>query len=268
MLGIKIRGQIVGSFLIVMSSSVFAEINIDQLNTQTQNPIANLFSIPLENNITFGVGTNRAPLYILNVQPIYPIKLTENWNIITRTVIPIKNQPNLGGKFTSRFGLGDTTFTPFLSPAKPGFIIWGFGPAFLLPTAGTYVLGFGKWGIGPSLVVLVQPGHWTAGLLTNQIWSLAGNNKRPLQSQTLIQPFAAYTFACGWSTSFVSETTYNWKAKANNNWLVPLDFIVSKITLLGKQPLSVGGGVRYFPVKPHQYGSWGVRFTVSFLFPE
>ena len=214
------------------------------------------------------MGPNKGTQYILNVQPVIPFELNSNWNLITRTVLPITNQPELAPGVGSAFGMGDTTFTPFLSPRSNSKFIWGIGPVFLFPTATNSVLGGEKWGIGPSGVGLIQEGPWTVGVLGNQIWSVAGNVDHPSISQALMQPFISYSFPHGWSVSFLSESTYNWKATNNNHWLVPLDFTFAKIAIVGKQALSLGAGVRYFPVKPQGQAVWGLRFTLSLLFPK
>jgi hypothetical protein len=162
---------------ILMTASLWAQEKRDEeteLAKKTQNPVADLISVSFQSNFNFGAGTNDATIYILNVQPVIPLKLTEDWNLITRTIMPIINQPSLFPGDESAFGLGDINPTLFLSPAKPGKLIWGVGPTFTLPTATDSRLGSGKWSMGPAAVALTMQGPWVVGALANQQWSFAG----------------------------------------------------------------------------------------------
>src|SRR5215510_7852044 len=174
-----------------------AEESATELAKKTQNPVADLISVPLQNNFNFSAGPNDATIYNLNVQPVIPLKLTEDWNLITRTIMPIINQPSLfeGGK--SAFGLGDLNPTFFLSPAKPAKLIWGVGPTFTLPTATDARLGSSQWSMGPAAVGLIMEGPWVAGALANQQWSFAGWGDQDF-SQLLIQPFVTYNLPDAW----------------------------------------------------------------------
>ena len=151
-----------------------SESGTERLAKETQNPIANLISVPFQNNFNFGIGPNDATQWVLNVQPVIPITLNKDWNLITRTIMPIINQPSPGPGIESAFGLGDINPTVFLSPKNSGKLIWGVGPTMTFPTATDSLLGNGKWSAGPALVVLMMPGHWVIGALANNQWSLAG----------------------------------------------------------------------------------------------
>lgn len=256
----------VGLFAIV--SIAFADTSVDELNKETQNPIANLTSLPFQNNWGFNVGPDKETDYLVNIQPVMPFQLSDHWNLITRTVLPVTNQPPLLPGTESVFGLSDTTFTAFLSPISNSDFTWGVGPAFLIPTGTDNALSERQWGTGPSLIALIQAHSWTVGILTNQIWSYTSAPNYPSVNAALFQPFVAYSFPHGWSTSFVSETTSNWEAPENNRWTVPLDLVLTKIVMFGKQPVVIGGGPRYFPIKPAGQATWGARFVVSFLFPK
>jgi hypothetical protein len=160
--------------------------------------VADLISVPFQNNFNFGAGTNHdQTIYNLNVQPVIPLKLTEDWNLITRLITPIINQPSLFPGVESAFGLGDINPSFFLSPAKPSALIWGVGPTFTLPTATDSLLGSGKWSMGPAAVALTIQGPWVVGALANQQWSFAGWRDQDV-SQLLIQPFVNYNFPHGW----------------------------------------------------------------------
>ena len=217
-------------------SSYAASADVDTLNKQIQNPVADLISLPLQSNWGFNVGPNNDTQYLLNVQPVIPLHITEHWNIITRMVMPITDQPSFVSGGSNTFGLANTTLSFFASPVNNSDFIFGAGPAIFTPSATNSVLGSNRWGAGPSIVSLVQKGHWTVGMLFNQIWSFdgsSGSNPNAVNSM-LTQPFLAYVLKDGWSLSFVSETTANWNASSSNRWTVPMDFLVNKIVMLHK----------------------------------
>ena len=163
-----------------------------------QNPVANLISFPLQNNTNFGIGPYERAQNVLNIQPVIPFHISEKWNLITRTILPVIAQPNPSQPTLGWSGFGDLNPSLFLSPAKPGKLIWGIGPAFVLPTATAAQLGQGKWSLGPSVVVLTTPGHWVIGALTNNVWSVAGPHERAVVNQFLLQYFINYNMKKGW----------------------------------------------------------------------
>ena len=156
-----------------------AATNADALRKAAQNPIASLISVPVQNNNNFGLGSDGRVQDILNIQPVIPVRVSQNWNLVSRIITPIIYQPNVSQIHQGAYGFGDLNPSFFLSPAKPGKIIWGAGPAVVLPTATNPFLGQGKWSIGPSIVVLEQPGKWTLGGLVNNVFSFAGQSRRP-----------------------------------------------------------------------------------------
>ena len=149
-----------------------------ELAKKTQNPVADLISVPFQSNFNFNTGTKDATVYVLNVQPVIPFHLTENWNLITRTIMPIINQPSLFPRMESAFGMGDINPTFFLSPARPGAFIWGLGPTFTFPTATDRLLASGKYSLGPAAVGLMMQGPWyTARWSTSSGRSPAGGTR-------------------------------------------------------------------------------------------
>ena len=230
------------------------------------NPIASLISVPLESNFEFGMGPNDDGFrYTLNLQPSIPFALNKKWNLISRTVTPIILQSDVVGA-TSRNGLGDTTQSFFLSPGESRRVVWGLGPALLIPTATDDSLGSKKFGIGPTLVVLKQRKGWTVGALTNHIWSVAGDDARPDVSSTLLQPFIKYTTKTAWTIGLSSETTYDWRSDKAN---VPINLVVTKVVRLGGQRVSIGGGSRCWASSPSGGPSGcGIRFLVVPVFTK
>lgn len=238
------------------------------LALQLTNPVAALIQVPIRKDVDFGLGADGDGWRsVTNIQPVIPISISKNWNLISRTILPVIAQEGVSGPGDSQLGLGDTAQSLFLSPKAPGQsgIIWGAGPVILLPTATSRFLGTEKWGAGPSMVALRQSGGWTYGALANHIWSFAGADSRQDVSATFLQPFLTYTTSK--ATTFVinSESTYDW---TNERWLVPINVFVLQVVPLGGQLLSVGMGARYYAESPAGGPDWGLRFNISFLFPR
>jgi len=238
------------------------------LAQQLSNPVASLISVPFQFNYDARIGPARdGERYYLNFQPVIPIPLDKDWNLISRTIVPITRQFDIFPGAGDQFGLGDVLQSFFLSPKAigPGGIIWGVGPALLLRTDTDPLLGTEKWGAGPTAVVLTQQGGWTIGILANHIWSYAGDSDRADVNSTFLQPFIAYTTKDAWTYTLNSESTYDWVA---DQWSVPIHFQVTKLLKVGDQPVSLGAGVRYWAETPttgaHDFGA---RAVVTFLFP-
>ena len=214
----------------------------DTLVKQTQNPVASLISVPFQNNLNYPIGPFGRYQNVLNIQPVIPVGIGQ-WNLITRSILPVINRQDPLSKGGTRAGLGDLSVTLFLSPAKPGKIIWGVGPAFLIPTATASVPGTDKWGAGPSVVALVQPEHWTIGALTNNVWSFAGGNHEEVDpnraphrfvngfdefidrghkvNSFYLQYFINRNFEKGWYLTSSPILTANWELPSDERWIVP-----------------------------------------------
>src|SRR5258708_3039928 len=164
--------------------------------------------------------------------------------------------------------LGDMMPTFFISPKRPGKLIWGVGPVFQLPTATNTFLGQGKLGIGPSTVVLTQPGNWTVGLLENNVWSVAGSGSRPAVNQFLIQYFINYNLKKGWFIGVSPIITANWEASRGNVWTVPFGGGIGRIMKFGAQPVSLVAQFYGNAVHPANTPAWTMRLQISFLFPK
>jgi hypothetical protein len=254
--------------------------NTEELAKKTQNPVADLISVPFQNNFNFAVGPKHNHMaYLLNIQPVIPIKLGDDWNLITRTIMPIINLPSLAPGVNGATGLGDINPTFFLSPAKPGKLIWGLGPTFTLPTATDSQLGAGKWSMGPAGVALLMEGHWVLGALMNNQWSVGGWGDKSV-SQFLLQPFINYNFPDGWYLSSTPIITANWKAdKAGDVWTAPLGGGVGKLFRLGQVLPLEGDAIAKLPIntqlqifgnvaRPEAAAKWQLRFQFQFLFPK
>jgi len=240
----------------------------ESLAKKLSNPVASLISVPFQANMDFGVGlTDSGNKATLNIQPVIPISISSNANLIVRTIMPVVFQTDLRGDNVSDFGLGDVTQSFFFSPKKPtaGGIIWGVGPVFLYPTGTSKYTTADKWGAGPTIVVLKQFGPTTVGLLANHIWSVAGSSSRPDISSTFLQPFVSYTTKRATTYGINTESTYDWKSK---QWSVPINVTVAQLVRIGKQPVSFTLGGRYYVARPQFGPDWGVRFVTTLLFPK
>lgn len=236
-----------------------------ELAKKLQNPIASLISVPLQNNWDFGIGPADAMKYTCNIQPVIPFSISEHWNLITRTIMPViyAESPVSGG--ADHWGLGDITQSFFFSPKAPlGGWILGVGPVGYYPTATDSALGAGQWGVGPTFVALRQDHGFTYGMLANQIWSVSGWGPQNVNSSYL-QPFISYTTRTYTTPSINTESTYNWQS---SQWTVPLNFAVQQLVKIGKQPVAFQVGYRYYAQRPAGGPNWGLRFTVTFLFPK
>lgn len=242
------------------------------LAKQTQNPVANLISVPFQNNLSFGAGSKDNKdnvVWVLNVQPVIPFRISAHWNLITRTIIPIINQPSLFPQAENVFGMGDINPTVFLSPADPGKLIWGVGPTMTFPTGTDQHLTSGKYSAGPAAVGLFMDGPWVVGALANQQWSFAGWSGGDVNA-FLIQPFINYNLARGWYLTAAPIITANWSAPSGQHWTVPIGGGGGKLWRVGKVGLPVNTQVQAFYnlEKPDFGADWQLRLQVQLLFPK
>ena len=247
-----------------------------ELAKKTQNPIADLISLPLQNNLNFGYGAKDAPhssstQYVLNIQPVVPVKVTDELNLITRPIIPVIRQPDLidGGE---TWGLADIQLQTYLSPSGTDKLTWGIGPVFQFPSATNgRKLGTEKWSAGPGVVVLTQPGKWVIGALANNLWSFAGDSDRDNVNLMTVQPFVNYNFGKGWYVSTSPIITANWEAHGSDNtWTVPVGGGFGRIIRIGKLPVNLNAQAFDNVVKPDDgpTADWTLRLQVQFLFPK
>jgi hypothetical protein len=255
---------------LLVAAPVRAELTAEELAKLAQNPVGNLISVPFQNNTNYNVGPLNGNQNILNIQPVIPIEISPEWNIITRTIVPVISQPKLSQDSERKNGIGDTAFTAFLSPAKPGQWIWGVGPIVQIPTNTSDELGNKNWGLGPSFVVLhLDHGSpWVYGVLLNNVWSLSSSKQGGSYNNGLIQPFVNYNFKGGLYLTSAPIATVDWKADSDQRWTVPLGGGVGKIFHLGRLPVNTQLSAYYNVVHPDNGANWQLRAQLQFMFPK
>jgi hypothetical protein len=258
-----------GAVGLMAASAVALADDTEALAKAAQNPIAAMISLPFQNDTTLNAGPLRGTQNVLNIQPVIPVKIDDEWNLITRTIVPVISQPAFAPGQERVNGFGDTDVELFLSPAKPGKLIWGLGPVLQIPTNSNQELGTKKWGIGPAVVLLTSEGHWLYGVVANNIWSFAGPSNAAPINQMLVQPFVNYNFSEGWYATTSPIITANWEAANDNRWTVPLGGGFGKIFKIEGQAMNGQLQAFYNVVSPDNTGgNWTIRAQLQLLFPK
>ncbi|WP_271711542.1 hypothetical protein [Marinigracilibium pacificum] len=238
----------------------------EELAKKLANPIASLISIPLQNNTDFGIGELEGTRNTLNIQPVVPIRLGDNLNLITRYIFPVVTQYNITGVGEKQSGLSDAVVSAFFSPSNSKNLTWGIGPVFLLPIGTDDLLTTDKFGVGPTAVALTQTNGWTIGGLINQIWSVSGNEDRADVSQMFVQPFVVYNWKSGAGLGANLEWTQNWETSESTIWLNPT---FSAVSSMGNQKFQLVIGPRFNLDAPDgAKADLGGRAVLIFLFPK
>jgi hypothetical protein len=237
----------------------------DELRKASQNPVGALISLPLQNNTNFRFGPEDRTQNILNIQPVIPVALSKKWNLINRTIFPVMYQPEIVPGEGSTSGLGDTSYTGFISPREPGNLIWGVGPVLSIPTSTDDALGSGEWAAGPSVVLLTMSGSWVTGILLSNIWSFDSDAD---VNFFFGQIFANYNMDKGWFLTTQPIITANWEAESGQQWTVPLGGGVGRVYKIGKQPVNTLLQAYYNVEKPDFGPDWQLRFQFTFMFPK
>lgn len=250
------------------SNLIFCQTDAEELAKKLANPVSSLISVPFQNNTDYGIGSNNGVRNTLNFQPVVPVSVTKDLNLIARIVLPIVTQYNITAVGEKQSGLGDAVISVFVSPknSKNGFT-WGAGPAFLAPTGTNDFLTTEKWGVGPSAVALKQMNGWTIGGLVNQIWSVAGQEDRADVNQLFVQPFVIYNWKSGAGAGLVTEWTQNWETDKATVWLTPS---INAVTSFGTQKVQLLFGPRFnlAATSSEARADLGWRAGMVFLFPK
>ena len=256
--------------MLLAAMPVRAELSAEELAKLAQNPVGNLISVPFQNNTNLNYGPEGGTQNILNIQPVIPFDVDKDWNIITRTIVPLIWMPSLGPDIGAKSGIGNIQLSAFLSPANPGEWIWGLGAITQMPTNSSAELGNKNWGLGPTAVVLhLSHGDpWVYGVLVNNVWSLTSSQQGGSYNNGLIQPFVNYNFPDGFYLTSAPIWTVNWKAASGQQWTVPLGGGVGKIFHLGRLPVNTQISAYYNVAKPDFGANWQIRAQVQLMFPK
>jgi hypothetical protein len=258
--------------VLAMPSIAMTDAETKALAKKSQNPVAKMISVPFEYNFNGEFGPNNGKQHVLNIKPVLPVAIGENWNLIHRAIIPLVSQPGIPGGPNRQNGLGDTTYQGFFSPSNPGKVIWGAGPSVQVPTHTDEVLGNENWAAGPVAVLLSMPGRWVIGGLISQIWDFAGSSNDGSDadiSLLVAQPFANYNFDGGWYLNTSPVITANWEAdKSSDEWTIPVGGGVGRVFHWGKQAINARMAYYYNVEKPEFGAQWDFQLTVNFLFPK
>ena len=236
-----------------------------------QNPISDLISLPLQWNTNFEVGPFDKPQHVLNIQPVLPFSLNDDWNLVTRTILPVISQPAFSSAQSRETGIGDIQFSAFFSPKQPtaGGWIWGAGSVLQFDTASDDRLGQGAWGLGPTAVALRISGPWVYGGLVNNIWSVSEDSGRSDVNQFLFQPFVNYNFPQhpGRYLTFAPIITADWEAEGDK-WVVPLGLGIGQVRRFGKQPVNLQASFYYNVERPDFAPECQIRLQLQLMFPK
>lgn len=271
----RVRPQVtvlVASLFAIQCGLIQAEDDTAELAKKALNPIAAMYSLPVQYNWDQKIGPTGDGMHsVTNIQPVLPFSVNEDWNLISRTILPVIDQQGLAADgLADKSGIGDVTQSFFFSPKRPtesGWI-WGAGPAILIPTGSDELLSSKQWGLGPTAVALKQSNGWTRGILANHIWGLNGSppDDKEKVNATFLQPFLMYTTHTYTSFGVNTESTYDWQSK---EWSVPINLFITQILKIGGQPISIQAGPRYWADSPKdgEHG-WGFRAALTLLFPK
>ena len=228
-----------------------------------ENPVAAAISLPLQNNTFYGVGPYRRAENELLIEPVVPLRLSKNWMVISRTIVPVVVVPRRSPIAGVDYGLSNIQPQFYLSPVHTGKFVWGVGPQLWLPTATDHSLGINKWGGGPATVGLFRSGHLLAGTLIGN--EFAGVN-HVHENQMTINPFAFYNLKRGWYVVSAPIITADWTAERNKRWTVPVGGGAGRLFKIGSQPLNAR--VEFFnDVRTTTGGSdWQLQTQLQLLF--
>ena len=266
---LKHTGVVIALSLFASQIATAEVHNAQDIAKKLANPISALISLPMQLNYAQGYGANDdGEQYLLNVQPVIPISLNDEWNVISRTILPIVRRDDIPTGSDVQNGIGDIVQSLFFSPKEPtqsGWI-WGVGPVFMFPS-GTNDLSIEKWSAGPTAVALKQDGPWTYGGLANHIWSVGGSDDVIEDiSQSFIQPFVSYSTPKGLTYTVMTESTYDWEGE---QWSVPIHLVATQLGKIGNQMISYGGGIHYWAESPEGGPEgFGVRLVFTLLWPK
>lgn len=262
----RVLRYLVCIFLGLSLCTVIAFADDQDLAKESQNPVAARISVPMKNKFNFGAGPEDAFAYELELQPVYPVSLGK-LNLINRFIVPIAYQEGVYPGDDNEFGLRNTTYQAFFSPAAPGDIIWGLGPTMIIPTNTDDSLGNDKWAAGPAALALTIRGPWVSGLLAQHFWDFAGDNDAANVNLSTLQYFINYNFP-NFYLNTSPTMSYNWEANSNDDWTIPIGGGIGKIFRFGKMPVDIRASAYWNAKAPESAPDWFAEFQIKLMFPK
>lgn len=259
-----------GAYLLLTPAAALAQIAPEELRKIARNPFADEIKLPFEEDFVFSQGRYDRSSNSLTILPAIPVSITGDWLLLTRVVATvIAYQPNSNAKSGGTTGLGDTTTSFFLTPTATGKLIWGVGPAVLIPTASSNPLGAGKWGVGPTGAVLVEPEWGSAGMLVQNIWSVAGGSHRLPVNQLQLEPLFSYNLPRGWYLTSNPTIVADWTQPRSERWLLPIGGGAGRSFNIGKQAVDSNLTMYWNAIRPDNQSlpKWQLNLEFTFLFP-
>jgi len=257
-------------FVATLSSPARADLTPEELAKLSQNPIGNIINIPFQENANLNDGAEKRTRNVVNIQPVIPVEITKEWNLLTRTILPLISQPEPQGGRTN--GVGDVQFELWVTPASPAKWTWGFGPFIQAPTHSNNQLGNDNWGLGPTVVFVHvdKESPWVYGVTAYNVWSVGSDGGSPSYNNGLIQPFVNYNLPGAPGTYLTSgpQITVNWKADSGQRWTVPIGGGIGHVFHFGKLPVNMSVQGYYNVERPDNAANWLIQAQVKFMFPK
>jgi hypothetical protein len=241
-----------------------------EVGKQAANPLSNVWLMQFQqNNNWLGMPSSLGSRIQSNLQfqPLMSVKLTEDWNLVTRPVLQMFEFTPLqdpAGQVKRQTGFGDTVLAFALSPgcSLVGNWLLAAGPTFILPTATESVLGQNKWQFGPTVAVGYLGKHFIAYVFPQQWFSIGGNGRRTSQMSAYYS--FVYFLASGWSVGTNPNMSVNWEAPKGDRVTFPVGLQIGKLCRFGPLPVKFDLQVEYYAVHPNIYGpKWNIQLQVT-----
>lgn len=259
------------------SGGDIANMSLEQIDQQLNNPLTSLWSLTLQENYATKNGDTANHSTSSNTfffQPAMPIPVGDDKVFTFRPVFPLVTAPvpdplGSGNFINHETGFGDFQLATLMGPDKAEGWVWGVGPTFKFPTAADDLLGAGKWQAGPSAMVINLGEKWTSGVFVQHWWSFAGDDTRSAVNQTDFQYIMRRKLPGAKSIGMGPTITIDWTAPEGEQVTFPIGLGITKTIKVGKTPIKVRFEPQYSIVKPDSFGTtWNFRFQLTPVIPS
>lgn len=260
---------------VLAEESASREDSATEINKKLSNPVSSIWALQLQsNNYMLNVPSPNADRWSneVNFQPVLPVPLTKDWNLVTRpvfTLLDAQPAPQSNGHIRTYVGFGDTIVASLLSPSDSGHWLLGVGPSFIFPTASHDQTGQGKVSAGPAGVLGYLGEHWIAFLFPQQWFSFAGTGSRATVSQMNLQYGFNYFLPDGWAIGTTPNVLIDWRADGGQQVTLPIGPTLSKVVKLGRLPVKLQLAGQYMPIHPDEFGQKvNLQVTITPVIPR